>query len=117
MAKETSDFDQWLERVRASTDALPLVPVLDRIAELAHEAFGARIWFAEILGRRWSHIAGRAGDGPSESETCWTTLTADIGLVWDTWGSLSQVDDRAELIAYLRRLISSRPPVAEGRNK
>ena len=59
MAKGISDFDQWLQRVKASTDGLPLVPALDRTAELAREAFGARIWFAEILGRRWSHIAGQ----------------------------------------------------------
>jgi len=38
------------------------VKVLDRIAEEVRERFGVGVWFAEVLGRRWSFIAGEMNE-------------------------------------------------------
>ena len=104
MEHETSDFDRWLRTFEEIVRGLQLVPALDNIAWLADEAFGARLWFAPILGRRWSYIAGMYGDDPSEFEMARVPLGRDIGLVSDTWGTLSE-HERDRFIAYIRQLI------------
>ena len=38
------------------------VKVLNRIAEEVRERFGVGVWFAEVLGRRWSFIAGEMNE-------------------------------------------------------
>ena len=107
MSHDTSDFDSWLERAETRTRGLRLVPALDAVSELAREAFGARIWFVEMPGPRWSHIAGQGCDDAPESDVCCIPLNDRIGLAWDTWGSLSQGAHRAELVASVRRLVAS----------
>ncbi len=36
--------------------------VLNEISKEVKEKFGVCVWFAEILGRRWSYIAGEKSD-------------------------------------------------------
>ena len=38
------------------------IEVLDRIADEVRERFGVGVWFAEVLGRRWSFIAGEMNE-------------------------------------------------------
>ena len=107
MGREISDFDTWLQDIGGDTRGLPLAPALGSIARSARDDFGARLWFVEILGRRWSYIAGEVGDEPSQSETFCIPLDEKVSLVSDRWGDLSDVD-RGRLISFVRKLVSSR---------
>lgn len=107
MGQEISGFDNWLQSLEVSTRGLQLLPALNVVAGLAGDAFGARLWFAEILGRRWSYVAGKAGEQPLEHEMCRIPLEGNIGLVSDCWGALPE-GDRRKLVAFLNGLIFSR---------
>lgn len=107
MASEILCFDRWLQRVQQRTRPLAFVPALDAVARAAAEAFGARFWFVEILGKRWSYLAGHVCDAPDPGAIFRVPLNSGIGLVGDTWGCLSD-DERAQLIALLNRLIARR---------
>jgi len=105
MVQETSTFDAWLKALEEATRGLELVRSLDVVARVAAEAFGARLWFVEILGRRWSYIAGQRSDAPVESLIERIPLRGNIGLVSDDWGTLPG-DKRARLIAFLGEMVS-----------
>jgi len=107
MEAGTSDFDRWLKTVNTNADDLALVPALDLVAESVDKAYGASIWFAEILGRRWSYIAGRPGDAPFTEEIRRVSLDDRIGLIANGWGSLSEIQ-RGDFIASLRELVSAK---------
>ncbi len=107
MARETSGFEGWLRTVDAVTREVPLVSALDAVSRLAREAFGARLWFVEILGRRWSYVAGEGGAEPGRSPVARILLDGRFGLVSDTWGTASD-EDRAQLVAFLRNLVKVR---------
>ena len=102
-----SDFETWLEAVRTNARDLPLVPALDLVAQSVDGAYGAAISFAEILGRRWSYIAGPRGDAPLASQMLCIPLDDTIGLVANGWGSLSETQ-RGDFIASLRELVSAK---------
>ena len=103
-----SDFESWLGSVRTNARDLPLVPALDLVAESVDEAYGAAICFAEILGRRWSYIAGRRGDVPLAQEMVCIPLDDTIGLVANGWGGLSETQ-RGDFVASVRELVSAKP--------
>ena len=106
MEQETSTFDHWLRAIEPTTHGLPLVAALEAVAQRAAEAFGARLWFVEILGRRWSYIAGQRSERPAASAIVRIPLGGDIGLVSDNWGMLAG-PERSRLVARLRQLVSS----------
>lgn len=106
MERGTSDFDAWLQTVADAARGLPLTPALDAVSRVAHKSFGARIWFAKIEGRRWSYIAGRASDEPSEFKVSRMPLADDVGLVSDKWGQMPE-PARPRLVVFLRGLISA----------
>ena len=99
-----SDFESWLESVKTKAHDLPLVPALDLVAESVDGAYGASISFAEILGRRWSYIAGRRGDAPLASEMLCIPLDDTIGLVANGWEGLSETQ-RGDFVASVRELV------------
>ena len=103
--QETFTFDTWLKALEKATRGHELVRALDVAAQLAGEAFGARLWFVQILGRRWSYVAGCRSQAPAESPIGRLPLANNIGLVCEGWGRLPR-KDRARLIAFLSRLIS-----------
>jgi hypothetical protein len=107
MARETSGFDGWLRTVEFVTREVPLVSALYAVSRLAREAFGAHLWFVEILGRRWSHIAGEGGAEPGDAPVARILLDGRFSLVSDTWGTASD-EDRARLVAFLRNLVRAR---------
>ena len=108
MARETSCFEEWLDSVEARTRLLELVPALSLVSDLLADAHGTRVWFAERLGRRWSHIAGQAGDEPSAAGVWRIALDGRIGVICSTWGDLSE-SERAKLMEFLKGLVASRP--------
>jgi len=89
------------------TRELSLVSALDAVSRLVDEAFGARLWFVEVLGRRWSYLAGEMGDQPAQSELTCIRLNGKFGLVSDAWGAISETE-RAKLIAFLEKFVTSR---------
>jgi hypothetical protein len=105
MERETSCFDSWLESLETTVRDLELIPALGTVSELALERYGARFWFSQMFGRRWSYIAGAVGDYPAPSSICRIPLTKNIGLVSDTWGTLAE-GDRNKLVTFLERLIT-----------
>lgn len=105
MAKETCAFETWLRELEDTMRAKNLGEALEVIAREALERFGARIWFAEILGKRWSHIAGCGGDFPVPPEQI--LLTPRFGLVAEAWGSMSP-SERAGFLTFLRNFLSQR---------
>ena len=104
--QETSTFDHWLRMIETTTHGLPLVAALDAVAQRAAEAFGARLWFVEILGRRWSYIAGQRSERPAASAVERIHLGGNIGLVSDNWGMLLS-HESSRLVALLHQLVSS----------
>jgi len=107
MDKETSDFDKWLQCFGLITDDLELVPALSAVSKFAGDALGLNIWFVEILGRRWSYIAGEIMDQPANSDIHRISLQDNIGVVSDTWEILSQTQ-RDKLIELLNKLVADR---------
>lgn len=84
---------------------LPLTQALDDFSRLAADVFGARIWFAEILGLRWSYIAGVRPAAPA-ADVERIELGSDIGLLAGGWGDATP-DERSEMVAFLRNLAGS----------
>lgn len=107
MESGTSISDGWLESLGHTAAGRDLHVALDIISSLAGEAFGARIWFAQILGRRWSYMAGLRSERPAGSEAAKIPLADGIGLVAESWGELS-LQDQDRLRAFLERLVGSR---------
>ena len=112
MAKEISDFDGWLQTVQATTESLGLIDSLNVVAWLMSDKFGVRVWFVEILGRRWSYLAGKMPEQCPESAIERIELEKHIGLASDSWGKLS-VDNQTKLVEFLNMLISERLVASE----
>jgi hypothetical protein len=104
MESGTSTFNDWLESLDHAAAGRDLHVALDIISSQAEQAFRARIWFAQMLGRRWSYIAGLRSERPAWSETAKIPLADGIGLVAESWGELS-VLERDRLRDFLDRLV------------
>ena len=111
MERETSEFSKWLLAFEKMASDLELLDALDAVALIAYKDFGIRLWFVEVLGRRWSYMAGEMPEHPPQSDIQRIELERDIGLVSDTWEKLPE-DDRAGLVEFLNRLISERRVVS-----
>lgn len=108
MGKEIFVFENWLKKLESITASKELKEALQIIAQEAFERFGARMWFAEILGKRWSHIAGCGGDFPAPPEQI--LLTPRFGLVAEAWGSLCE---KEAFLSFLRNLLIQRSTSSE----
>lgn len=105
MARETYAFEGWLRSLRTAIEGKETPEALEIIGQSLLERFGARVWFAEILGKRWSYITGCGGDFPIPLEQI--PLTPRFGLVIEAWGSLSPGEKEC-LLAFLQDLLSQR---------
>lgn len=97
MEKETCIFDE----IGTQIERKGLLEKLDYMAELVKQKYGANIWFVEILGKRWSHLAGGERDTFLPPER--VLLSQSIGLVSD---SLEKIPHRDEFITFLKRVIA-----------
>ena len=77
---------------------------LSEISEHVYEHFGINLWFVEILGRRWSYIAGRTS--PSFSPPEHIQLNEQYGLLADEWQELPE-DQREHLVNWLKRIVEA----------
>lgn len=98
-------FERWLRQLELDLAPKDLREALESIAQEALEHFGARIWFAEIFGKRWSHIAGCGGDFPVPPEQI--ALTPRFGLVVEAWGRISPPEKTA-FLSFLRNFLSQK---------
>ena len=92
MARETS----------ISREALKLY--LDQTAQHIGKAYGVDVWFAEIMGRRWSYIAGRKEQGTSLLPPRRIELTGRFGIVSNGWENIP-ADEIKRLIASMREAV------------
>ena len=110
MEQETSTFDDWIGTIEEATRGLELGQALDVVAQRAMEAFGARLWFVRILGRRWSYIAGHRSQTPASAPIARIPLgDGNFGLVSEGWGGLS-IEERRRLIAFLGEMVAQERP-------
>jgi len=63
--KETYEFEKWVEQIEEKIKGLSREEKLEVIAEEIYSRYGVRVWFSEVLGKRWSHIAGWGGYDPT----------------------------------------------------
>ncbi len=101
----TCDGD-WLDAVAARAGAREPARALGAVAAHLAEAHGARVWFAEILGRRWSYLAGHRAELPSATPVERIPLGGSVGLVAASWGRLAP-GQVARLLAWLRGLVAA----------
>jgi len=113
MGSATCGFDRWLDDLDQQTRAVSLVPALDAIAHAVAEAFGARVWFVEILGKRWSYVAGTRGDSPVADTVTRLVLAGAYGLVAETWGDLTP-QQRDRFVAMLEQRVCASPADGDG---
>ena len=88
MDSGTCDFETWRRRVQSELDGAGLTAGLEGLAREASRAFGAHLWFAEVLGRRWSHVAGEGGAGPTAEGVRSRMLDGRVTLLCDNAESL-----------------------------
>ncbi|MDD5723162.1 MAG: hypothetical protein PHY29_05410 [Syntrophales bacterium] len=81
-----------------------LIGDLDQMAQRIQETYGVKVRFAEIMGRRWSYIAGRKEDGISLFPSRRIELTDRFGLVSDGWENIL-ADEREAIVSSLRETI------------
>jgi hypothetical protein len=73
--------------------------VLEWIARELKERYGVRVWFAEILGKRWSYRAGVGNEFPTPLEHI--MITPRFGMVVEGWRKIPE-EDRSALLTFLR---------------
>ncbi|MDO9516275.1 MAG: hypothetical protein Q7J01_09280 [Syntrophales bacterium] len=66
--------------------------------------YGVNVCFVEIMGRRWSYIAGRKEDGISLLPSRQIELTDRFGIVSDGWENIP-ADEREAIVSSLRETI------------
>jgi hypothetical protein len=79
---------------------------LDKLSEISREIkekFGVCVWFAEILGRRWSYIAGEKGEEDLFMPPERVQLSERLGAVIEC-GDIPE-DKLDEIISFLRRKV------------
>ncbi len=94
MEKETCIFRQTL------------TGYLNWTARYIQETYGVNVWFAEIMGRRWSYIAGSRGEESSLSPPSRIEITDRFGLVSDGWENIPS-DESEAIISRLRETITA----------
>lgn len=88
MARETSISEDLIDK-------------FTYISDLVKEKYGACVWFAEILGNRWSYIAGQKEGEVSILPPQRIRLSKRFGIVSDTWEKIP-VTEKGELLSSLK---------------
>ena len=94
--------ERLAEAMRGIDSSAGRFALLDELSRRAADVFGARIWFTEIIGLRWSYIAGIRPAAPA-NEVERTNLEGNLGLVSNGWGEMT-TDERVSLAAFASEL-------------
>ena len=81
-----------------------LIEKLAGTADLVKDRYGVNIWFAEILGKRWSYIAGQRKGEISLLPLERIRLNKRLGMVSDGWVK-TPACGREEILALLKEQI------------
>ncbi|RLE15366.1 hypothetical protein DRJ04_00600 [Candidatus Aerophobetes bacterium] len=81
-----------------------LVEKLNRISAFIKKKYGIRVKFVEILGKRWSYVAGEKEDGLSSPLTERIKIDERFGLITDRWEEIPK-KEKNNLISLLQRVI------------
>ena len=107
MAPEISGFEGRLADLAEQARDLNKTEAMDLSARWLQAAYAVRLWFAEVLGHRWSFVAGVPGDEPVTSELRQVRLGPQTGLVVQTWGSLSE-PERRRVVGFLGGMLATK---------
>lgn len=100
MEKETCAFEPWLQNLGKKFSKKSKEEIFGEIARELSTRFGVRIWFAEILGKRWSYKAGIGQEFPA-SALFTLILSPSWGMVAEGWEKIPE-RERNVLISFLR---------------
>jgi hypothetical protein len=87
-----------------STSKENLIVRLVSAADLIKKKYDVDIWFAEILGKRWSYIAGSKEEGIPFSPPERIELGNRFGMVSDGWHKIP-AEDKERLISSLKETV------------
>ncbi|HOO89468.1 MAG TPA: hypothetical protein PLA74_01465 [Syntrophales bacterium] len=76
------------------------------MAKRIHETYGASVWFAEIMGRRWSYLTGWNEETAASFTARRIELTGRFGVVVEGWEQIPTEESEA-LIRSLRETITT----------
>ena len=77
---------------------------LRQIAALIKRNYGVSVWFVEILGKRWSYLAGEEEIIFPSSLNERIKIDERFGLIADRWKEIPE-KDRRKIIASVKRII------------
>ena len=89
-----------------STSREALRSYLDEKSRYIRDVYGIDICFVEIIGRRWSYLAGRKGETLSPFPPRRITLTDRFGIVSDGWENIP-VDQGEIIISSLKEALKA----------
>lgn len=87
-----------------STSRTVLIGKLNDLAAAVRDRRGVSIWFVEILGRRWSYVAGRRED-PAFLPPERIELNGCYGVVSGRWNDIA-AKEKERLIASAKALLA-----------
>ncbi len=91
MAQQLFNYEYWLQNLMPRLEAFEIFPGLTLIAHELQQHFEARVWFADIYGRRWSYITGCQWDVHALNLPQRHNLGNRTGIVIATRGNLPDV--------------------------
>ncbi|MFH0964978.1 MAG: hypothetical protein V2A58_13340 [Planctomycetota bacterium] len=103
MASVTCDSDAGLGE-RSPGPRADLIAAFETAARTALDSYGVRLWLVEVLGSRWSYVAGPETDAPMPRALSRIALDDRLGIVADGWDQLPE-SCRTEFLGSLRRLL------------
>lgn len=105
MAREISDFELWIKDVENAVAMLSFSSALAEISRLAKTKFGLHLWFVEMLGRRWSYVAGEMAREPSKEVHFCIPLGSGMGMMATNVSCLSKAECGC-LIDFLEQFVA-----------
>ena len=86
-----------------STSKDELQIYFNEMARRIRDTYGVNIWFAEIMGKRWSYLAGMTGEGDPLLAARRIELTDRFGIISDGWDRIP-ADESEAIVASLRKV-------------
>jgi hypothetical protein len=72
------------------------------MARRIRDTYGVNVWFAEIMGKRWSYIAGCMEDGETLLPPRRIELNGRFGIISDGWDRIP-ADESEAVVSSLRK--------------
>ncbi len=84
MESEIYAFETWFSQLKIKTRGEKVSRAASVIAQEIKLRYGINVWFAEILGKRWSYLGGEGHEFPSPSLSS-LPLSTHYGIVAEHW--------------------------------